>query len=356
MGLRRAQRIQAAAAASTAVSTAGSGIATSGIRTPWGTSATLTQVVWSDIFGAKDVGPVLRADAMTIPAVTKGVGIVTSSLMRCPLVKLEGDTPLPSDPWMYETSGTIAPQYRMAFVAEDLVLGGWSVLQVIRDGDAITSADRVRPDLWHFDELGQVIVGTEPLDPAQYILIKGPHDGILNTGARTLRAAIALETAWIRTVRNPIPTTLLKQVGDDVMEDDEIDALLATWRQARQDPDGAVAYIPSSIAVEGIGTIVSDVLVEARNASAVDIARLIGLPSSALDAGAVQTSLTYSNTNVGLGYVLVQQGIQPYADHISTALSMDNVVPPGQRTVLDTSSLLADAANVSGTGPHGIRD
>lgn len=355
MGLRTALRINGAARPAApvleAAASAGSGIATSGIRTPFGTSSTLSQVVWSDIFGSTTSGPVLRADALSVPAVTKGVTLVTSALSSCPLKVYEGAAEVEAPRWMYATDGAVAPQYRMAFIVEDLVLGGWSVLIVDRDTDGnILSADRVRPDLWQFDDIGNVVIGNEIADPKTIILIKGPHDGILTTGARTLRAAINLENAWIRTVKNPLPAVLLKQVGDDVLEDDEIDGLLSAWRLARQDPDGAVAYIPSNIAVEALGEIVANVLVEARNASAIDIARLIGVPASAVDAGAVTSSLTYNNTNVGVGLVLAQQGYKPYADAIAAALSMDNVVPAGQRTALDMTELLADAANISRSG------
>ena len=114
--------------------------------------------------------------------------------------------------------------------------------------------------------------------------------------------------------------------------------------------DGAVAFVPSNINVQAIGDVVPDVLVAARNASVIDIARLIGIPASALDAGAIQTSLTYTNTSVGVGMQLVQQGYKPYADSISYALSMDNVVPSGQRTALDMTQLLADAATISRSG------
>lgn len=326
-------------------------VARVGIKSPWA-NGLLSPVVYRDIYSASGIdAPLDRASAMSIPAVAKGVGLITSALSSCPLQVLDGDQVQPTPRWMVETSGAVAPQYRMAFVAEDLVLSGWSLLLVDRDGSgAIQSADRVRPDLWDFDGLGNVLIGGEVVDPATYVLIKGPHDGILVAGARTLRAAIALENAWIRAVRNPVPTTLLKQVGDDQMDDDEVDDLLADWRLARQDPDGAVAYIPANIAVEAMGSIVPEVLTEARNASVIDIARLMGLPASALDAGAIQTSLTYTNTSVGVGLVLVQQGYTPYANAIGAALSMDNVVPSGQRTALDLTQLLADAASISRSG------
>lgn len=352
MGLRRALRLtEAVDTAPELAASLDQANVRSGIRSPWATG-NLSPVVFKDIYAASGVDtPLDRLSALSIPAVARGVGLVTSALSSCPLQVWKGDALQPTPRWMVETSGAVAPQYRMAFVVEDLILFGWSLLMVDRNpAGRIQSAERVRPDLWDFDGMGNVIIGTAVVDPSLYVLIKGPHDGVLTVGARTLRAAIALENAWIRAVKNPTPTTILQQVGDDQLEDDEIDDLLTDWRLARQDPDGAVAFVPSNINVEALGSIVPDVLTEARNASAIDIARLIGLPASALDAGSVQQSLTYVNTSVGVGLVLVQQGYKPYADAIGYALSMDNVVPSGQRTALDMTQLLADAASISRSG------
>lgn len=331
----------------------------SGIRSPW-SGGTLTPVIWKDIYGLDGVdAPIGRAEALTIPAVAKGLSLVMSALADCPLVALPGVAPgngpvapLPDQPaWLWQTSGSIAPQYRLAFTVEDLILVGWSLWALDRDsaGD-IVEAVRVRPDLWDFGDGGGVELDRKPLRPKAYILIKGPHDGILNTGKRTLRGAIDLELAWQRVVRNPIPATVLHQVGDDQLTDEEVDDLLNDWRAARQDPDGAVAFIPASLNVEAVGTVIADVMTEARNAVAVDVARLIGVPAVSLDAGPVQTSLTYANTETANGSTLPLYGLAPYAKAIGYALSMDNVVPSGVRVAVDMTQLLADSATISRTG------
>lgn len=323
-----------------------------GIRSPWSTGTLAKVMVSKDIFGDSDLGPVARASAMTIPAVVKGVGLVTSSLSQCPWVEYEVDQAVADQPaWLYSTAGQVAPQYRTGFVVEDLVLYGWSVLTVERGADEnITAADRLRPDLWEFDEIGNVVVDDQALDPSSYILVKGPTDGILNTGVTTLRAAINLELAWSRAVKSPMAATVIQQVGDDQLDDDEIDDILADWRAARQDPDGAVAFLPSSLKAEALGEITPNLLIEARNAVAVDIARLILTPAVSLDAGAVQTSLTYSNTEVGNGLTLPLYGLKPYADCIGAALSMDSVCKPGRRIALDMTQLMSDAASISRSG------
>lgn len=327
---------------------------TSGIRSPWQGPSGLAEVVWQDWFSPDgDVIPVNRSTALTIPAVVRGLQQVTAPLMACPWVQYAGTEPTDTQPaWLYATDTEVAPQYRTTFVAEDLVLNGWSVLLIGKDGrGAVNAVDRLSPTLWAFDGDGNVTdADGAPLEVGTYALIKGPHDGILNTGARTLRGAIALEQAWTKAVRNPTPITILQQTTDDTLEDSEIDALLADWNLARQDPDGATAFMPHGIEAQFPGETVTELLVQARNAAAVDVARLIGVPAAAVDAGAVQTSLTYTNTSVGVGLQLAQQGVKPYADAIGAGLSLDTVTPKGTRIALDMTQLFADAATISPSG------
>jgi phage portal protein BeeE len=354
MGIMRALRLTGAVMdppVSRAALEASAATVTHGIRSPWVTGS-LTPLVWRDIFGAGDAGPVARDQAMRVPALVRAVSLVTSTLARCPWVEYQGEVEVTDQPaWLYATDGPIAPQYRAQFVAEDLILGGWCVLQVERDSDGnILSAVRVRPDLWQFDDVGNVVIDDKTMDPSEVIVIKGPHDGLLITGADALRGAINLERAWQRVVRNPLPFTVIKQTNDDILDDDEIDDLLKAWRDARQDPDGAVAYLPNGLDVQGLGQIIADVLVEARNASAVDIARLVGVPAVSIDAGPVESSLTYSNQETANGQTLPLYGIAPYADAIAAALSMDSVCPPGHRIAPDMTQVLNDAASLSRSG------
>lgn len=314
-------------------------------------------MVWKEWLAASpDALPVSRGEALSVPSVVRALAQITSPLMECPWVQLDAaGVPTPTQPkWLQGTSGEVAPQYRAQLVGEDLVLDGWSLLSITRDGaNRITAVDRVPYDQWMFTDDGEPAdEDGDPFDPLDIVLVKGPHRGLLNNGARTVRGAVALEQAWTRAIRAPIPITTLTQTTDDQLDDDEVDELLADWRHARSDPDGAVAFIPYGIELDTPGTLVPELLVAARNAVAVDIARLVGLPSAAVDAGAVQASLTYVNTQLGVGLQLVNQGVKPYATAMGAALSLDNVTPSGTRIGLDMSQLLADAATLSPNGPN----
>lgn len=325
-----------------------------GIRSPW-SADTLAAIPWREWFAGDANLPVNRADAMTIPAVVRSVGQVTAALASCPWVKYLGADPAPNQPrWLWATDHPpMSPYYRTAMIVEDLILGGWCVLDIERDGrNAVTSVERRDPDTWTFGEGGTVDDEDGHTIPwSDIVLVKGPTDGLLNTGKVTLRGALSLEQAWTKAVRNPTPTQVLHGVDDIEPEDEEIDVLLTDWRTARQDPDGMVAYLPQRVNLETPDTRYdANLLIAARNAVAVDVARLIGLPSASLDAGAVQTSLTYTNTSVGVGFQLVSQGFKPYADCLGAALSLDNVTDQGTRVALDMAQLFADAATLSPSG------
>lgn len=247
-----------------------------GIRSPWSVSA-LQAIPWSDVLGGSDQLGINRADALTIPAVSRGVQLITAAAARCPIKAYQGADEIPAPTWAYrsDAAASVPPQLRTALITEDLVLSGWSLCLATKGGGGqLLTLDRVPPHLWGF--AGDMTIQVDGADiPAQYVpvLIKGPSDGLLTTGRRTLRGALNVEAAWQRAVRNPSAHTVLQQVTDDELEDDEIDALLASYVAARQAEDGAVSYIPAALKVETVGEILPDLLTEARNAVAVDVAR-----------------------------------------------------------------------------------
>jgi len=146
----------------------------------------------------------------------------------------------------------------------------------------------------------------------------------------------------VKAASTPIPAVVLQNTTDDQLTDDEIADLLNQWRVARRDPEGAVAYLPSGLELQTPGAQVSaDILEGARNAAAVDIARLVGVPAVAIDAGPTAQGLDYRNVNQATGLQLPLYGLQPYADTVDWRLSMDDVTPRGTRIALDTTSMLA---------------
>jgi hypothetical protein len=323
-----------------------------GIRSPFNTGA-LSTVAWNDLLTDSAYLPVTRGQAMTVPAVARAVQLVTAAAASCPLLQLDADAPTDPQPrWAYATDAAMPPQLRTQLLVDDLMMEGWALLAVDRDSaGTVTAVSRVAPESWTFTGDGQVEVEGAPAQEARYALVKGPTDGFLWTAASTIRGALDLERAWRRAIRNPTPVTILHQTTDDELTDDEIAGLLTDWKQARQDDDGAVAYLPASVSVETPGAMVPDLLVEARNAVSVDVARHLGVPATALDAGPVQSSLTYANAQTQGGLAVIVQGVRPYLNALAWRLSQDDLTPPGTRMAYDTTDLDAAFDAMSRTGP-----
>lgn len=331
------------AAAATAPVPVGPGPSGTALASPWSTG-TLTTIVWADVIGdaAADFLPIDRALALSVPACARAVGIVTGALSRLPLQAFRGTEEIDTPTWAYSTAGQLHPGQRMRHTVEDLILAGWSLWKRTNGADrTITAMDWLPPHLWMFDSEGRICddVG-QPFEADEVCLFEGPHDGILSTGKRTLRGAISIERAWTKAAKNPTPTTLIHAVDDTPRTDAEVKQLLTDWRTARSDPEGAVAYLPASLALETPGQAVdAEVLEGARNAAAVDIARLVGLPSVSIDAGPPLSSLTYTNVQAVSGVQAPLIGLQAYADAISWRLSMDDITPRGTRIVLDAEGV-----------------
>lgn len=329
-----------------------------GIVSPWSPDILNDYAPWADLFpDATFLGPVTRAEALSIPAMAKACLLVTSQIGRLPLRTYRDTTEIESPTWAYSTGGALHPGQRMSYTVLDLILSGWSLWALERGATgAVLAAEWVPPEQWQFDADGYVTnLDGQHIPADRACLFRGPHDGILTIGAATIRGARDLETAWMKAARNPIPATILHNQTDDELTADEITATLNAWRQARRDPEGAVAYLPSALTLEAVGTLVPEVLTEARNAVAVDIARLVGVPAVALDAGPLQTSLTYQNSAAITGTQLPLYGLTPYVDAVSWRLSMDDMCPRGVRMALDMTTLLAPAVE-PGTQPPETRD
>jgi hypothetical protein len=313
----------------------------SGIRSPWVTGQ-LSHVVWRDLLGT-DLQPVTRAEAMGIPAIARGRHLLTNDASRCPLEVWEGDTHLEdAGAWLQRTNLPTSPQHRIVWTVDDLIHYGWSLWIVRRSGpgplDPIEDAARCPFEWWQFGDDGTVLVNSEPVPAAQAILIPGYHEGILNSSARTIRAARELETQWAHRAANPIPAVELHQTTDDQLTDDEIRDLVADWKTATTDSGGAVAYTPRSIEVRAHGTAAHDLLVQGRNAAAIDAARALGVPAAMVDASNVNSTLTYETLS-GRNLQYVDQSLSLYLGPIEARLSLDDVTPAGTRVRANTAAL-----------------
>jgi len=310
------------------------------IRSPWSTGE-LSRIVWADVTGADaDQWPLTRATAIQVPAVARARHLLVGSIARLPLRAVVVDQALDPQPlWLTRTDGTMSPWHRMAWTVDDLLFGGWSLWACERDArKRILRVERVPAELWRFDADGSVLIdGKDEVDQDTVLLIPGPHEGILTSARATILGARMQELMWQHRVRAPIPAMEIHQTTDDTLEPDEQDALIDAWVANRTDPDGAVAFTPYNIELKEHGTATTDLLIEARNAVAVDIASHTGLPAQSLNASLSTASLTYSTAETAEGDL--NRAAALYANPIAGRLSMDDVVPRGQRCAFDITYL-----------------
>lgn len=316
------------------------------LSSPWAVGD-LSSIVWADVLGL-EVLPPSRAEAMQVAALARAVNLFKTTIARCPLTVLTGAEPVaPLPTWCQRTDGLTSPFHRMLWTVDDLIFHGESLWIRLNGADGFPlSADRLPYEDWSVDSAGAILIGAEPVDTSKVIYLPGPHEGILKYGARAIRQASALETSALDTAQHPFRVHL-HQVTDEEPSDQEKRDLIAAARQAMYENSG-VLYTNQAVTVELLTFDSSALLIEGRNAASVDMARIVSSPAALVDATSAGASLTYE-TVAGRNGELIDYGLSGYMAAVAARLSMDDVVPRGQRVAFDTSQL--STLTPSPTGP-----
>ena len=115
------------------------------------------------------------------------------------------------------------------------------------------------------------------------------------------------------------PKAILKNSGDD-LDDAEINELLDSWERARA--TRSTGYLNDVMAYETYGWNSQEMqLVEAREQAALEVARLFGLPASAINA-TTNSSLTYATVADNNRQTLAS--LRPWMTVIEQTLSIDD--------------------------------
>jgi HK97 family phage portal protein len=166
--------------------------------------------------------------------------------------------------------------------------------------------------------------------------------GVLDTGARTINAALDLEKAASVAAATPMPTGFIKNSGADLPEQ-QISGLLAGWKAARN--NRATAYLTSTLDYQVTGFSPKDMMYnEASQYLATQIARLMNVPAYYISAD-MNNSMTYQNILDGRKE-FVAYSLQPFISAIENRLSMDDITRRGNvvKFAIDETFLRADTA------------
>lgn len=320
------------------------------VGSPW-TASDLSAIVWADVTGS-GFQPVTRAMAHAVPAVAKARHLLCGVISPLPLLSFTGSTQDQVQPlWMQRTDGDLSPFHRMLWTVDDLFYYGWSLWAVKRgatsDGSGVLGAARVPYERWTTDSDGFITVDGQRVLAGQACLIPGPHGGILNDGSTIVRLAADNLQAAANAARNPNPNVDLHYTGDEPLDDTTRDQLISIWSDARRGLNGGVGFTNKLVEARVLGSHLDKLLIEGRNADAVDVARQAGVTASSLDATAAGASLEYTTAQTR-NQELLDYGVKFYMDAITSRLSQDDMVPRGHRTAFDLTEFTTLTPNPTG--------
>lgn len=307
------------------------------VGSPW-TASDLSAIVWADVTGG-EFQPITRATAMAVPAVAKARHLLCGVIAPLPLLDfIGGQEATPQPLWMQRTDGDLSPFHRMLWTVDDLLFYGWSLWAARRDatsdGYGVLGMARVPYERWSVDSDGFINVDSQRVQAGQAVLIPGPHGGILNDGSTIVRLAADNLQAAANAARNPNPNVDLHYTGDEPLDPTTRDELIQIWSDARRGQNGGVGFTNKLVEARMLGSHLDKLLIEGRNADAVDIARQAGVTASSLDATAAGASLEYT-TAATRNQELLDYGVKFYMDAITARLSQDDCVPRGHRSAFD---------------------
>jgi HK97 family phage portal protein len=116
--------------------------------------------------------------------------------------------------------------------------------------------------------------------------------GVLETGGRTIQAALDIQKAASIAAQTPMSTGFIKNSGADLPEA-QIQGLLASWKAARN--SRSTAYLTSTLDYQTVGYSPKDMTYnESSQYLATEIARLMNVPAYYISAD-MNNSMTYQN-------------------------------------------------------------
>lgn len=318
----------------------------SAVASPLAPKGVLSAVSWSALLDGLD-GGMTRAAAMKVPALARARHLIVTTTASLPLHVVTNGAPAAEQPtWISTAPGTSA-WHRMLLTADDLFFYGLAVWGVERnEAGAIVAAMRIDPSDYTITPEGTVEIDGRPVSDNEVLVIPGYHEGILSFASDTLRQARDLNQAAASAARTPSPVVELHQTTDAPLPAEEIDKLIAGWAQARRGDNGGVAYTNRAIETKEHSAADSHLMIDGRNAAAVDIARAAGVPAAMIDAVTPGSSLSYQNTQARMQELLTF-GVAPMITAIAARLSLDDVVPPGSEIEFDTTAAVGAASAIS---------
>ena len=290
---------------------------------------------------------IARRDAMGVPAVKRCRDLLcTVGTIPLDYKKKSTGESIAAPRWIHQLSKSQPQFVTISYLVDSLLFYGQAFLEIVEvyqeDGRGASfewvSNTRITFDLdIHNTFVTQYYVDGSPRPMSglgSLVTFQAFNEGVLNTGSRTIQAAIDIQKAASVAAATPMATTILKNTGADLPAV-EVQGLLASWKNARQ--NRSTAYLTSTLEAQNLGFSPKEMMYnEAIQNLATEISRLCGVPSYYLSADQ-NTSMTYANI-LDERKQLVALAFQPYISAIEQRLSMDDISTAGHYVKFDLDS------------------
>ena len=292
--------------------------------------------------------------ALQVPAVSRCRNLICGVIASIDLELIQKSTgrKLENPVWLDQFDLRQPRSVTIAYLVESLLLYGVGYLRVNS-----VYQDDLRPSGFEWVANTRVTVTTDKYgDEVDYYSINGQRvpdsgvgslvtfqsllPGVLETGGRTIQAALDIQKAASVAAATPMATGFIKNSGADLPEA-QISGLLAAWKAARN--NRSTAYLTSTLDYQPVGYSPKDMTYnESSQYLATEIARLMNVPAYYISAD-MNNSMTYQNIIDGRKE-FVAYSLQPFISAIENRLSMDDITRRGNivRFALDETFLRAD--------------
>ena len=292
--------------------------------------------------------------ALQVPAVSRCRNLICGVIASIDLELIQKSTgrKLENPVWLDQFDLRQPRSVTIAYLVEALLLYGVGYLRVNS-----VYQDDLRPSGFEWVANTRVTVTTDQYgDEVDYYSINGQRvpdsgvgslvtfqsllPGVLETGGRTIQAALDIQKAASVAAATPMATGFIKNSGADLPEA-QISGLLAAWKAARN--NRSTAYLTSTLDYQPVGYSPKDMTYnESSQYLATEIARLMNVPAYYISAD-MNNSMTYQNIIDGRKE-FVAYSLQPFISAIENRLSMDDITRRGNivRFALDETFLRAD--------------
>jgi HK97 family phage portal protein len=328
--------------------------------------AQLAPAIMSDRFGAGQysyggmygngygAGLMDRATALQVSTVSRCRNLICGVISYLPLELYKKSTgqQLQSPLWLEQPDIRQPRAVTLAYTVDSLIFYGvayWRVTSLY--------ADDGRPSGFEWVANTRITVTTDAKGyEVQYYAVDGVRvpmsgigslvtfqsllPGVLETGARTIQAALDVQKAAAVAAATPMPTGIIRNQGADLPEA-QVQGLLAAFKSARQ--NRSTAYLTSTLDYQTVGFSPKEMTYnESSQYLSTEISRLMNIPAFMVSAD-MNNSMTYQNV-LDSRKEYVAYSLQPFICAVEERLSMDDITAHGNvvKFNIDETFLRAD--------------